>query len=164
MTITILASILIMIGYFLILYSAVALLRQKKFYTSAPKEVFDVIPEHMEERFHGAHILGWIVFGIAILLFVSAFLLQGFYGIQNHFTFLQFFVRFLCMLYVMEIYDIFFFDWVLLCHSNFYPHYCPECKGVVGPHLFGFNKKTHILHFLEYIPISLMLAWICTLL
>jgi hypothetical protein len=34
----------------------------------------------------------------------------------------------------MELYDILFFDWFLLCHSNFFPHFYPELKGIVGPH------------------------------
>lgn len=56
------------------------------------------------------------------------------------------------MLYAVELYDIVFFDWVLLCHSGFFPHFYPELKGVVGPHMFGYNKRTHILHCLLDIP------------
>lgn len=41
----------------------------------------------------------------------------------------------------MEAYDILFFDWVLLCHSNFFPHFYPEVKGIAAPQLFGYNKK-----------------------
>ncbi|WP_242842910.1 hypothetical protein [Oscillibacter sp. ER4] len=63
----------------------------------------------------------------------------------------------------MEVYDILFFDWVLLCHSNFFPHFYPEVKGIVGPQLFGYNKKAHFMHFLLYIPFSAALAWVCTL-
>ncbi len=29
--------------------------------------------------------------------------------------------------------------------------------------MFGYNKKTHILHFVIYIPICAVIAWICTL-
>ena len=52
------------------------------------------------------------------------------------------------MLYGMEIYDICFFDWVLLSHSNFFPHFYPELKGKMGPHLFGilFNYTIDINH------------------
>ena len=39
------------------------------------------------------------------------------------------------MLCCMELYDILFFDWFLLCHSNFFPHFYPELKGIVGPHM-----------------------------
>ena len=84
--------------------------------------------------------------------------------VRNGFGFLDFFVRFLAVLYAMEIYDIIFFDWVLLCHSNFFPHFYPELKGVVGPHMFGYNKRTHIRHFVIYIPASAVAAWLCALL
>lgn len=59
-------------------------------------------------------------------------------GVKNNFSFLQFFGRFIAVLYVMEIYNIFFFDWCLLCHSNFFPHFYSEVK-----HMFGYNKKQH---------------------
>ena len=48
--------------------------------------------------------------------------------------------HFLIILYCMEIYDIAFFDWVLLCHSNFFIRYYPELRGVTGPHQFGYNN------------------------
>lgn len=163
MKMTIIATLMIMLGYFLILYGAVAFIQEKRFFGSAPKEIQAVIPEKREERFRGAHIVGWLIIAVALSLFAGAFFLGAWDGIKNEFRFVGFFVRFLTMLSIMELYDIVFFDWVLLCHSNFFPHFCPECKGLVGPHLFGFNKKTHILHFAMYIPICAIIAWICTL-
>ena len=68
------------------------------------------------------------------------------------------------MLYAMEVYDILFFDWVLLCRSNFFPHFYPELKGVVGPHMFGYNKRTPLIHFASYLPASAAAAALCTLL
>ncbi len=67
------------------------------------------------------------------------------------------------MLYGMELYDILFFDWVLLCHSNFFPRYYPELKGIVGPQQFGYNKKAHIVHFLLYLPVCAALAELCSI-
>ena len=72
--------------------------------------------------------------------------------------------RFLGILYAMEVYDIVFFDWVLLCHSNFFPHFYPELKGIVGPQQFGCNKTSHLRHFALYLPASALAAWLCTLL
>ena len=97
-----------------------------------------------------------------LMIFLAYFLVL--YGVRNEFGFLRFFVRFLVMLYAMEVYDILFFDWVLLCHSNFFPHFYPELKGVVGPHMFGYNKKAHILHFVMYLPACAAAAWLCMLL
>ena len=52
----------------------------------------------------------------------------------------------------------------LRCHSNFFPHFYPELKGVVGPHMFGYNKRTHLIHFTIYLPASAAAAALCTLL
>lgn len=162
MVITIVATVMIWVAYFLILYGVVGFIQDKRFFSSAPKENLEAIPDS-KERFRGAHVIGWIIEVIALLMFIGAVVLGVWDGVKNDYGFLNFFARFLIMLYCMEIYDICFFDWVLLCHSNFFPHFYPELKGVVGPHMFGYNKKTHILHFIIYIPICAVVAWICTL-
>ncbi len=162
MRITIIAEVMIMLAYFLVLYGAVGFIQDKRFFASAPKENLDAIPDR-KERFRGAHIVGWIIECAAVLLFVGAAVLSVWDGIRNGFGFWQYFARFIILLYCMELYDIVFFDWVLLCRSNFFPHFYPELKGVVGPHMFGYNKKSHILHFAVYIPACAAAAWICTL-
>ena len=161
MRITLLATAMLMLAYFLVLYGAVGFIQDKRFFSSAPKENLAAIPDR-KERFRGAHALGWGIEGIAILLFIGAAVLGVWDGVQKDFGFLRFFARFLFMLYGMEIYDILFFDWVLLCHSGFFPHFYPELKGIVGPHMFGYNWRTHLLHFLLYIPACAAAAWLCT--
>lgn len=108
--------------------------------------------------------IGWIIGILAILMFAGAFVLAAWDGVKNGFGFGRFFARFIAILYIMELYDIAFFDWVLLCHSNFFPHFYPELKGVVGPHMFGYNKRTHLIHFAIYLPASAAAAALCTLL
>lgn len=162
MLITVLTTLMMMAAYFLLLYGGVAFVQDKKFFSSAPKEVLDAVPDR-KERFPGAHLIGWIIIIAAFLTFLGAAILAAWDGIKNGFRFGQFFVRFLIMLFGMETFDILFFDWVLLCHSNFFPRYYPEVKGIVGPHLFGYNRKTHVLHYLIYIPVCAVIAWVCTL-
>ena len=162
MAITAISTLMIMAAYFLVLYGGVGFIQDKRFFSSAPKENLEAIPD-TKERFPGAHIIGWIIEVIAILMFIGAAVLGVWDGVKNDFTYWQFFVRFLVMLYCMEIYDILFFDWFLLCRSNFFPHFYPELKGIVGPHMFGYNKKTHIIHFALYIPACAAAAGICML-
>ena len=162
MKITILATVMIMAAYFLVLYGGVGFIQDKRFFSSAPKENLDAIPD-TKERFPGAHIVGWVIEGVAILLFLGAAVLAVWDGVRNGFGFGRFFARFLTMLYCMEIYDILFFDWVLLCHSNFFVHFYPELKGIGGPHQFGYNKKQHLIHFLLYLPLGALLAGLCLL-
>ena len=153
---------MMMAAYFLILYAGVGFIRDKRFFSSAPKENLAAIPDR-KERFRGAHIVGWALAAAALILFAGALVLAAWDGVRNEFGFWPFFARFIAMLYLLEIYDIFFFDWVLLCHSNFFPHFYPELKGVVGLHMFGYNKKSHMLHFALYIPLCAVLAGVCLL-
>ncbi len=125
------AALIMMAAYFLLLYGAVGFIQDKRFFASAPKAYLAVIPDR-KERFRGAHVIGWMIEMIAVLLFAGALVLAAKDGIAREFSFLRFFARYVGMLYALEIYDIFFFDWVLLCHSGFYPHFYPELKGIAG--------------------------------
>ncbi len=165
MKITLIAILMIMAGYFLLLYGAVGFIQDKRLFGSAPKENLEAMKDvELRERFPGAPLIGWIIVITGLLLFAGAVALATRDGIKNDFGFFGFFVRFLVILYAMETYDILFFDWVLLCHSNFFPHFFPQLKGVVGPHMFGYNKKQHVMHFVLYIPLAAVIAFVCTLL
>lgn len=164
MAINLFSSAALMAAYFLILYAGDGLIQGKRFFSSAPQENFSVLPDHKPERFRGAHLLGWLLAALAIALFAGAFVLAGWDGVQKGFSFGAFFGRFVIMLYALEVYDIFFFDWFLLCRSDFFAHFYPEVKGRVGPAQFGYNKKAHLCHFALYLPASAILAWVCTLL
>ncbi|MCD8107100.1 MAG: hypothetical protein LUE20_03935 [Oscillospiraceae bacterium] len=157
MIITIVSTLMIMLGYFLMLYGAVGFIQDKRLFSSAPKENLAVIPDK-KERFKGAHIVGWVIVAIAVLLFIGAFALGIWDGARNGFGPLKYFARILTMLYVMEIYDILFFDWYLLCRSNFFIHFYPELKDVDRSNFFGYNKKSHIMHFITYIPVCAGMA------
>ena len=161
MKVTVLAALMVFAAYFLLLYAGVGFLQDKRFFGSAPKENLDVIPDR-KERFPGAHAIGWVLATLALLLFLGA-ALAVWDGARRGFGFGAFFGRFLGILCAMEVYDIIFFDWVLLCHSNFFPRYYPELKRLVGSQQFGYNKKAHIVHFLLYLPVCAALAGLCSI-
>ncbi len=71
MAITALATLIIMVAYFLVLYGAVGFIQDKRFFSSAPQENLSAIPDK-KERFRGAHIIGWGIEGIAVLLFIRS--------------------------------------------------------------------------------------------
>ena len=100
---------MVFLAYFLVLYGGVGFIQDKRFFSFAPKENLDAIPD-TKERFPGAHSIGWVIEIIAILLFLAAAALSVWDGVRNGFGFLDFFVRFLAVLYAMEIYDIIFFE------------------------------------------------------
>ena len=163
MLVTLILSLVMMAGLFLMLYAAVALIQDKRLFTSAPKAVQDaVLPK--PERFPSAHKLGWKLIILSLVLMAGSLFYAGVNGAENGFTFWQFFWRYLVMLLLLKAFDILFFDLILLCHSNFFPRWYPEVKGIVGPQQFGYNWKTHLLHIVMSPVISLALAWLCTVL
>jgi ABC-type Fe3+ transport system permease subunit len=160
--VTMLCAILLMAGLFLLLLGGVGFVQDRRFFTSAPKDVRAVL-EDKRERFKGQHVLGWFLIVISILMMAGAMIYGILDGIKNGFPFVRFFIRFLVMLLLLKAFDIFVFDWILLCHSDFFPHFYPETKPYLGPHLFGFNKKEHIIHTLLFVSASAVISWICTL-
>lgn len=160
---TIILSVIMMAGLFLLLWAAVALIQNKKFFTLAPKEAQAVI-QPKEERFPGAHAWGYILGIFAILLMGGAVIYGCWNGIQNEYGFGQFFVRFLIMLWGLKLFDVLFFDYYLLCRSRFFSHYYPEVADLYGPHLFGYNWKSHLLTGSLSLVAAAALALICGLL
>ena len=71
MAITAVSILIIMAAYFL-LYGAVGFIQDKRFFSSAPKENLYAIPDTKEERFRGAHIAGWCIVILALVMFAGA--------------------------------------------------------------------------------------------
>lgn len=161
MVMTFALAVIMMAALFLMLLSAVGFIQQDRFFTTAPKEIQAVI-QPKEERFPGQHIVGWIMMVIAVIMLFGPLIYGAFDGIRNGFSFGQFFLRFALMFLLVKAYDIIFFDWFLLCRSHFFTHFYPEAAYLVGPHLFGFNKFSHMREISFYMVVSLLTAFICT--
>ena len=162
MKVTLFLSFILMTALFLMLYAAVALIQDRRFFKSAPKDIQQAITEH-KERFPRARCLGWKLLVVAVLAFAGAFFYGAWDGIQRGYIFWMFFARFLTMLYLLKAFDILFFDWFLLTKSHFYQHYFPETEGCAGYHQFGFNRRQQLRDILLFPLIAALLAWICTL-
>lgn len=152
-----------MAGLFLMLWGAVGFVQDKRFFSSAPKEALDVI-QPKEERFKGQHAVGWAMLIPSLALMGGVVIFGGYDGIRNGFGLWQFFTRFTVMLLLLKAFDILFFDWYLLCRSSFFPRYYPEVKAIYGPHLFGHNKKSHLIQIVLIVVCSFASALVCTLL
>ena len=162
MKVTILLSVLLMIALFVLLYGAVAFVQDRRFFTSAPKDIQAVATDH-EERFSGQRIIGWILIVIALGMFAFVLIYAGYDGIRNNFTFWDFFFRYLIILYLLKAFDIICLDYYLLTKSHFFQHYYPETEGCEGYHNFGFNRKEQLIRIAIFPFVSLLLAYICTL-
>ena len=162
MLMTLLLSLIFIAAVCLLLYAAVALIQNKKLFTTAPKDIREAAVDH-PERFRGAHVLGWKLAVISLIIMVGAFVYGGYDGVKNGFTFWQFFLRFIIMLYLWKAFDIICLDWLLLTRSHFFQHFYPETEGCAGYHQFGFNRKGQLIRIAVFPFVSLLLAFICTL-
>lgn len=162
---TLLLSLMAMAGLFLLLLGGVGFIQDKKFFSSAPRQVRDAVPASKPARFPGQRALGWGIIVLAFALMGGAFVLGAWDGIRGGFGFWAFALRFLAMLLLLKAFDVLFFDFFLLCRAgwNFFPHFYPEVKEVLGSYLFGYNWKTHLTHVLLFPVAAAALAWVCTL-
>lgn len=158
--VTFLLSLLAITGITLMLYSAVALVQDKRFFGSAPKDAQELI-QPKPERFKGQHLLGWVLLILSLLMVIAAAALAVWNGVQNNFGFWQFFARFLLMLYAYKAYDMVCFDFLLVTRTRFFQHYYPEVDVCESFHKYGFNLKSQIIRIIVYPFICAFLAWIC---
>lgn len=159
MLVTFLVSFVMMLGFFLLLYAAIALIQKKYLFTSAPKDIQNAIVDH-PERFKRARLLGWILFILALLIMIGSFVYGIYDGVKNDFTYWQFYTRFILIFYLLKLFDIVVFDFVLLTHSQFFQHFYPETKGCEGYHKFGFNWKEHLLYLVITPLLTFLLSYL----
>lgn len=149
------STLILALGFILaillmLFYAAVALVQDKRLFSSAPKDIVDAI-QPREERFKGARFLGWVLVVLSMLILVAVAVIGIWDGVRQGYGFWQFFWRCLVILYIYKAFDLVFLDWALLQKTRFFQHYYPETEGCAGYHsiLFPF--------------ISALIAWLCTL-
>ena len=160
--VTFLLCLLTNAGIALLLYSGVALVQDRRLFTSAPKEA-QALLQPKPERFRGQHALGWALAVLAVLMVASALVIAIWDGVRSGFGFWQFFARFLIILYVYKAFDMICFDWLLMTRTRFFQHYYPEVDVCEAYHKYGFNLKSQIVRIIVYPFIAALMAWVCTL-
>ena len=163
MLLTVFVTIVFCAAITLMLLSAVAFIQDKRFFSSAPKEVQEVILPRENELFYGARAIGWTLMGFSILMILGVGVISVWDGFRCGFTFRQFFLRFVFIFTVYKIYDMVCFDYFLLMKSRFFQHYYPEIEGVMENRKYGFNIKSQLLKLFVIFPAaSAFAAWICS--
>lgn len=147
-----------------LLISAVTMVQDIKFFSSAPKEALGLLKQRDEELFYGARTMGWILMTISIVMILGVGVISIWDGFRNGFTFWEFFLRFVMIFTIYKIYDMTFFDGYILCRARFFQHYFPEVESVYNGRKYGYNIKSQLLKLLVIFPAaSALAAWICSL-
>lgn len=159
MLLTLVLTLIFILAVCLLLYAAVALIQDRRFFTTAPKDIQAVAVDH-PERFPGAHVLGWLLAVLSLVLMVGAFVHGGWNGVLSGFTFWQLFLRFNLMLYLWKAFDVVCLDWLLLTKSHFFQRYYPETEGCAGYHSFGFNRKEQLIRLAVFPFVAALMAFL----
>ncbi|MBR3228174.1 MAG: hypothetical protein IKF68_06470 [Erysipelotrichaceae bacterium] len=145
----VICGLCVCLGVTLLLVSGVVFIQDRRFFTTAPKDIQARLEDH-RERFIGQHVLGYILAVIAIAVVIVSFACAVYDGIGKGYTFMDFFRRNMFILLFYKAYDIIFFDWLLLTRTHFFQHWYPETEGCAGYRNFGFNRKEQIKEILSF--------------
>ena len=116
---------------FLMIWSATYFYPWTRLLRFFPKDIEEKARLH-QPPFPAAPVIGWILMLLCALGFVGVIVYGGWDGVRKGFTFGQFFVRFLVMLFGMKAFDIIALDFFLITKTQFFQHYIPETKGCAG--------------------------------
>ena len=144
MLLTLFLALVFILAVCALLYAAVGLIQNNKFFTTAPKDIQAAAKDH-PERFPGAHALGWALAVLCLFLMIGVFVYGGYDGVKRGFTFRRHWLRFAVMLYLWKAFDVVCLDWLLLTRSRFFQHFYPETEGCAGYHSFGFNRQEQMI-------------------
>ena len=161
-TVTIICALGVCIGITLLLVSGVVFIQDRRFFTTAPKDIQERLTDH-KERFMGQHILGYVLAAVSILIVTASFVYAACDGIAKGYGFIDFFLRNMFILLVYKVYDIICFDWLLLTRSHFFQHWYPETEGCKGYHSFGFNRREQIRETLTFPVIAGIISFIAVM-
>ena len=165
MLLTIFLAVVFCAAITLMLLSAVAFIQKKELFSSAPKEVREVILPREKELFVGARTIGWTLMIFSFLMILGTGIVAIWDGFRSEFCFRQFFIRFVLIFSIYKVYDMVCFDYFLLMKFHFFQHYYPETQSALSGRKYGFNIKSQLLKLLVIFPAaSALAAWVCTLL
>ncbi len=162
MTVTFSLTVIMCVLLFLMIWSAAFFLPWKKLMDFFPEDIKEKAIDHMPP-FKSAPVIGWICMILCMLGFLGVIVYGGWDGVQRNYTFGQFLVRFLVILFGVKAFDIIGLDYILITKTHFFQHYLPETEGCEGYHNFGFNRKEQIRQIIMLPFAAVLTAWICSL-
>lgn len=159
---TVFLTLLMCALLFLMIWSAAFFLPWKRLMDFFPDDIREKAISHLPP-FRSAPIFGWICMALCMLGFIGIIVYGGWDGVRRNYTFGQFLVRFLIILFGVKAFDIIGLDYFLITKTQFFQHYFPETRGCAGYHSFGFNRKEQIRQCTALPFAALLTAGICTL-
>ncbi len=135
MIITILLTVIMCILLFLMIWSAAFFLPWKRLMDFFPEDIKEKAVDH-KPPFKTAPVIGWICMILCMIGFIGVIVYGGWDGVQRSYSFWQFLLRFLVILFGVKAFDIIALDYILITKTHFFQHYLPETENCAGYHNF----------------------------
>jgi len=165
MTITVVLSLIGCIAFFLLILGVTVTLPSPILISFFPEDVQERLRPRVENQpMTFKRFMGWVILIAFCILYIGLLVYGASDGIKNGYSFWQFYLRFLIIGASMKVFDIVFFDYFILTRTRFFQHFFPETEGCKGWKDFGFNRKQQIRQCVAIVVLSLIVAFICTLL
>ena len=118
MTVTIILTLIMCVLLFLMIWAATYFYPWERLLEFFPKDIEEKAKLH-KPPFPSAPVIGWIIMALCILGFIGVIVYGGWDGIQRGYTFGQFLVRFLVILFGVKAFDIIVLDYILITKTRF---------------------------------------------
>ena len=153
------------IAFFLMILGVTVTLPSPMLISFFPEDVQERLRPRVENQpMTVKRAMGWVMLAAFCLFYIGISVYGASDGIKNDYSFWQFLLRFLIIGAAMKVFDIVFFDYFILTRTRFFQHFFPETEGCKGWKDFGFNRKQQIRQCVALVVLSLIVAFICTLL
>ena len=87
MLLTIILAIIFCVSITLMLISAVVFIKDKKLFSSAPKEALELVKDRKQEEFYGARKIGWTLMIMSMVMIAGVGVVSIWDGFRSDFTF-----------------------------------------------------------------------------
>lgn len=110
------------------------------------------------------NIIGGLIMILGLLAIAGVLVWAIVDTVKFHLTFQQAFLRFLILFEGYKLFDIIFFDYLMLTKLKLPTKVYPETAGAKGYDDFGLNAKSQIAKVIIFFFLSLILAYLLTVL
>ena len=162
MFVTVVLTLIMCAMLFIMIWAAAAFHPLPQIASFMPEDIQERIKDH-KAPFKGAPVIGWIVMILTGFGYLGVVVYGGWDGVRHGYTFVDFLIRFLVILFGVKLFDIVCLDYILITKTHFFQHYFPETEGCAGYHQFGYNRKQQIRQCIVLPFFAVLTAWICSL-
>lgn len=108
------------------------------------------------------NVLGVVIMLLGFVGVIAVLIWAGVDVVESRLSFWEAFLRFLIITEGYKLFDIIFFDYLMLTKLKLPVKLYPETAGAKGYDNFGFNAKSQITKLVLFFLISLILVYILT--